>query len=319
MTTALDPQTAKRLAFLRMVYEQGVQQSRLPAPLNAPALLFFHDSVELFLVLVGDHLRAQLDKKTNFLDYWDRLKKAPNGVHLSCHAGMRRLNDHRNGLKHAGNMPTPDVLDQARTDVAAFFDDNVPRVFDGLPFDSIDMSDVIPQDEVRAEAKEASRRASDGSLALAMMSLSYAYAVLMQSRAVRDFGPPLRKVPFFSGSLESAFRRFGDNRTARLGARLGGVSEAVVEMQDAMRIMALGLDVNQYRRFWDLLPDIPYHDKDKDAEVAIRDEERGQVADREEFEFCRQFLVTAALRIADVEAHQQMPSWQRRRMQGGGR
>jgi hypothetical protein len=95
------------------------------------------------------------------------------------------------------------------------------------------------------------------------------------------------------------------------------VSEAVVEMQDAMRIMALGLDVNQYRRFWDLLPSIRYHDKDKDAEAAMRDEERGQIADREEFEFYRQFRVTAALRIADVEAHQQMPSWQRLRTQAG--
>jgi hypothetical protein len=312
MTTALDPQIAKRLAFLRMVYEQGMQQSRLPAPLNATALLSFHDSVELFLVLVGDHLRAQLDRKTNFLDYWDRLKKAPNGVQLSLHTGMRRLNDHRNGLKHAGNMPTPDVLDQARADVTAFFDDNVPRVFGGLSFDSIDMSDVIPQDEVRAEAKEASKHASDGSLALAMMSLSYAYTVLMQNRAVRDFGPPLRKESFFTRNLESAFRRFGDSRTERLGARLGNVSEAVVEMQDAMRIMALGLDVHQYRRFWDLLPGIRYYDKEKDAEVAMRAAERGQVADREEFEFCRQFLVSAALRVAEVQAHQQRPSWQRR-------
>ncbi len=34
MTTALDPQTAKRLAFVRLVYDQAMQQSRLPAPLD---------------------------------------------------------------------------------------------------------------------------------------------------------------------------------------------------------------------------------------------------------------------------------------------
>ncbi|MEW2426160.1 hypothetical protein AB0911_37305 [Streptomyces nigra] len=163
MTTALDPQTAKRLAFLRLVYEQGVQQSRLSAPLNATALLFLHDAVELFLVLAGDHLRVQLDRKTSFLDYWDRLKKAPNGVHLSGVAGMRRLNDHRNGLKHAGNMPSPDVLDQVKADVSSFFKDSVPRVFQGLAFDAIDMAEVIPQGPVRRLVREAGERERGGS------------------------------------------------------------------------------------------------------------------------------------------------------------
>ncbi|MDK1348305.1 hypothetical protein QNO09_34515 [Streptomyces sp. 378] len=312
MTTALDPQTAKRLAFVRLVYDQAVQQSRLPAPLNVTALLTFHDSVELFLVLAGDHLGAQLDRKTNFLDYWDRLKKTPNGVLLSQSAGMRRLNDHRNGLKHAGNMPTPEALDQARVDVTAFFDENVPRVFSQVSFDSIDMADVIPQDEVRVKAKQASQHAADGSRALAMVLVARAFALLIgNSRAMRGFGRTLRHDAFFTGSLESAFRKMGNNQAPRLGARLGDVSEAVVEIQEAMRIMSVGLDFPQYLRFRELLPDVWPNDEDQDAVIARRDEEHGRFADQEEFEFCRQFLVTAALRIAEVKGHQQRPSWQR--------
>lgn len=310
MTTALDPQTAKRLAFVRLVYDQAVQTSRLPAPLNATALLSFHDAVELFLVLVGDHIGAQLDRRTNFLDYWDRIKRAPNGVLLSQIAGMRRLNDHRNGLKHAGNMPLPEVLDQARVDVRAFFDENVPRVFAQVSFDSIDMADVIPQDDVRATAKEASQHAATGSRALAMIKLSRAFMLLMRNGGVmRKFGKTLDRDAFFKGGLESAFRKIGDNR--RLGSRLGDVSEAVVDMQEAIRIMSIGLDFAEYTRFRELLPAIWARDEDKDAESARRDEERGQVADQEEFEFCRQFLVAVALRIAEVQAHQQRPSWQR--------
>jgi len=312
MTTTLDPQTAKRLAFIRLVYDQAVQQSRLPAPLNATALLTFHDSVELFLVLTGDHLGAQLDRKTNFLDYWDRLKKVPGGVILSQSAGMRRLNDHRNGLKHAGNMPIPDVIDQARVDVTSFFDENVPRVFKDVSFDFIDMAHVIPQDDVRAKTKQASQSAAGGSLSLAMVLLSRAFQLLMRNGpATRGFGRTLREDAFFAGSLESAFQKMGDHRTARLGARLGHVSEAVVEIQEAMRIMAVGIDFPQYLHFRELLPALWDNDEAKDTEIANHEEKIGQFANREEFHFCRQFLVTTALRIAEVEEHQRRPSWQR--------
>ncbi|WUD72118.1 hypothetical protein OG937_10670 [Streptomyces sp. NBC_00510] len=311
MTAALDPQTAKRLAFLRLVYDQGVQQSRLPAPLNATALLSFHDSVELFMVLVGDHLGAQLDRRTNFLDYWERLKKAPNGVLLSQIAGMRRLNDHRNGLKHAGNLPLPDVLDQARTDTRAFFDENVPRVFPHVSFDSIDMADVIPQEDVRAIAKAASQHAASGQRSMAMVLLARAFASLPgNSRVMREFGRTLRRDPFFTGRLESAFRKV-DRDTSRIGTRLGHVSEAVVDIQDAMRIMSIGLDFPQYVRFRGLLPTIWSQDDEQDAKIAQHYNESGRVVDQEEFEFCRQFLVTAALRVAEVEAHRQLPSWHR--------
>ena len=310
MTTALDPQTAKRLAFIRLVYDQGVQQSRLPAPLNATALLSLHDAVELFLVLVGDHIGAQLDRRTNFLDYWDRLKRASNGVHLSHIAGMRRLNDHRNGLKHAGNMPLPDVIEQSRVDVRAFFDDNVPRVFTQVSFDSIDLSDVIPQDNVRAHAKKASGLEASGSRALAMLSIARAYGLLMQGHKDRGFGRALRKDPFVVTSVQSVFRKV-DGGAGRIGAHLGQVAEVVPDIQDALRVMALGLDFNQYQRFEALLPRVFWDDETQDERIARSNEERGMVPDQEEFEFCRQFLVTAALRVAEAETHRITPSWRR--------
>ncbi|MEU7338729.1 hypothetical protein [Streptomyces sp. NPDC007074] len=313
MTTALDPQTAKRLAFLRLVYEQGVQQSRLPEPLNATALLFLHDSVELFLVLAGDHLRAQLDRKTNFLDYWDRLKKAPNGVHLSGVAGMRRLNHHRNELKHVGNMPSPGILDQVRSDVATFFDDNVPRVFGGLSFDSIDLSDVIPQQEVRDLVKRATERAGAGKRSLAMISLTRAFHALFRGRGINGFGTTLKPDPWMSGNLESVLSQQNDRgRGRQVGRKLGILYESVTEMQSAMRVIALGLDLHEYRRFEQLLPRVWSMDEATDEKIAQGDEKRGWVANHEEFEFCRQFIIQAALRDAEIEAHQQRPSWLRR-------
>jgi hypothetical protein len=47
----LDALTMNRLAFVRMEYQQGVEQARRPEPLSFASLLLFHDCVELFLVL----------------------------------------------------------------------------------------------------------------------------------------------------------------------------------------------------------------------------------------------------------------------------
>ncbi|MFE2684490.1 hypothetical protein [Streptomyces mirabilis] len=311
MTTALQPTTVRRLGFIRLLYDQGVQQSRLPEPFNFPALLAFHDSVELFLVLVGDHIDAQLDRNTHFLDYWNKLKKADNSVSLTGQPRMRRLNDLRNSLKHAGQLPPVEELDNARTDVTAFFGDNVPRVFPGLSFDSIDMTDVIPQNEVRGHAKKATERATSGARALAMVSIARAYGLLMQGYTGRGFGRNLSKDPFIASSIDSVFRKV-DRNAGRIGTQLGQVAEAVPDIQDAMRVMALGLDFNQYLRFQSLLPKAFYLEHEAhDEKVAQTSEEHGMVPDQDEFQFCHQFLVTAALRVAAAEAHRVKPSWQR--------
>jgi hypothetical protein len=73
---ARDVPTMNHLAFIRMLYQQGIEQARRPEPLSFASLLSFHDSVELFLVLAADHLGASLPRRDpNFLDYWQILRR----------------------------------------------------------------------------------------------------------------------------------------------------------------------------------------------------------------------------------------------------
>src|SRR5689334_3580564 len=46
---ALDRLTMSRLALIRLLYLQGIEQSGLPVPLAYSSVLTFHDAVELFL------------------------------------------------------------------------------------------------------------------------------------------------------------------------------------------------------------------------------------------------------------------------------
>lgn len=155
---SVDAPTMNRLAFIRMLYQQGIDQARRPEPLSFASLQSFHDCVELFLVLAKDHLRAPLPRRDpNFLDYWQILRCTetfPAGVGLSGQPGMDRLNRYRNALKHAGAFPGCEAVEDALTTTASFFENNTPIVF-GVAFDAIDMTDVVPQDDVRSRLKAA--------------------------------------------------------------------------------------------------------------------------------------------------------------------
>ena len=54
----LDQAKMNRLAFIRLLYLQGIEQYRQPRPLSAASILTFHDTTELFLILAADHMQA---------------------------------------------------------------------------------------------------------------------------------------------------------------------------------------------------------------------------------------------------------------------
>ena len=53
----------ERLAFIRHIYQMGIDQSRQPESANAAAILLFHDAVDLLLQLAAENL--SVGKKGN--------------------------------------------------------------------------------------------------------------------------------------------------------------------------------------------------------------------------------------------------------------
>lgn len=316
MAATLDEQSVKRLAYIRMLYEQGVAQAKQPMPMGASSLLSLHDSVEMFLVLSSDVLNAQVEKHTNFLDYWKKIK----GVQLSGAHGMRRLNDARNGLKHAGAMPSLEVVGQSLSDTFAFFDDNVPQVF-GVSLWSVDTSYVIPQPEARKFVRQATERfeAGEGGAALALLQLSltkvlgaqqWRYGTIMAKLSKGQHGVQTR----LGQAFRSAFGHSRSNDVIDAARELEHLQEAVSALQDGLEWMTLGGNLHHYARFQALTPRSIYWGAGVD-EASIQGvlgapDVTRCTPTREEFEFCRQFVVTTALRRADIDAHVAPPSWE---------
>jgi hypothetical protein len=289
-----------RLVFIRLLYQQGIEQSRLPEPLKATAILSLHDASELFLALAADKLGASVQRGVQFMDYFKLLspQRLAGGVELSGRQGMERLNDLRVALKHRGTLPGSAAVAQSCNDTRSFLEDNVQLVF-GLAFADIDMAEVIPQADVRDKVKAASTAAATSDLTEAMGLLAEAYDDLF-----RIAGPQPSPV---SRAFGDTFRPYV--RPPRIGDvsfdnQLAQITKAVREMQQGLRVMALGIDYWQFVRYQQLTPMIMYFLGGR----AERRYPRDYAPTADEFAFCRQFIITVALRIAEAESHVATPS-----------
>ncbi|MET8205874.1 hypothetical protein ABZT51_07460 [Streptomyces sp. NPDC005373] len=84
--------------------------------------------------------------------------------------------------------------------------------------------------------------------------------------------------------------------------------DATRALQEGMRLMVLGVDFHQYQRFTQLTPGVSW-DYRKPEATPIFAVEPGYAPNREEFDFCRQFVITVALRITEINARAVPPSW----------
>lgn len=176
---SLNPKTVNRLAFIRFLHHQGVQQSHLPEPQSSASVMILHDAVEAFLLLAGEYLGSPGSRE--FEKYWDVLgAKLPDGVDLAIKQGMARLNKVRITLEHHGGYPSTATISQVVDDTASFFAANTKIVF-GIDYDQVSMADLIEQERVR-ELVHAAETVASSDPVKAMVALSDAYDLLLTPR-----------------------------------------------------------------------------------------------------------------------------------------
>ncbi|MFD6691324.1 hypothetical protein [Micromonospora aurantiaca (nom. illeg.)] len=318
----LVPATARRLAFIRYLHRLADAQAQLPDPQSAVSLLLLHDAVESLLLLVADHYGLASPK---FEDYWKVLNpKVPGG--LTGFRGMQRLHRSRNDLKHNGVVPSSATITLAGSDAAAFMSATVQAVF-AVDYTDVSMVDVVSQAKVRAELRAAEVEHSGGKTRLAMVKLRDAFNELFDphrggrdlSRTQRDrspfaFGPDMWASAPAHG-VKRALERLlddGSGTNSQVAEQVAASVDSARLMRPAMRMVALGLDFPTYLRFDFLVPHLMVTLHGKRIYLAPK----GYAPTDEEFAFCLEFVVTAALRLAAAEAHQQDPAWLTRHRSG---
>lgn len=281
------------------MYNLGLQQSRQPKPLNAASVLTFHDSVELFLHLACEELHTQKKDDVKFMSYWPLLKeKLPNDRSLGHESQMERLNRLRVNLKHHGIMPDGSEIERARVNVTNFFEDNTPIIFD-LAFDKITMTDVMQFLPARDALNDAATLMEQGKYEEALGKIAISFDLLIEdyeSRKARYGNSPFQfEDPFPYSDIH--FRRINSEMKNFVNRK---IKSSIEPMQNAMKIMSLGLDYRRYVKFKLFAPQISKVLGDEGGfHYFITKSSRKYTA--EECHFCHDFVIESAIRIQDFD------------------
>ncbi|MFB7596903.1 hypothetical protein [Streptomyces sp. NPDC056160] len=298
MPQTLNPLTVQRLAYIRFIYQEGIEQSRQPSVLSARALTSFHDATENLLGLVVEHLEIDVKKAPEFLGYWETVRPK---YQLPNRAGMKRLNDWRVALKHNGTFPSEHQIEQARAAVAGFFHTVAADVF-GVDFDSIDMVDLLTQPETVRLLREAQTHADIGDYPMAMAGLVLAFDALLAHYATRD--RPASASPFKFGSTiyrmdEPKEREMPKDAGSRhLLPKLKKIHSFAAAGQDALRVMSLGIDYPSLARFRVMSPSVHGY---YDGSQRFVDLPSLRTLTEDDYNWARHFIIESGLRASRAD------------------
>ncbi|MFF8406916.1 hypothetical protein ACF06P_35475 [Streptomyces sp. NPDC015684] len=299
MTPTLNPDVVQRLAYVRFLYREGIEQARQPAPLRSRAISSFHDAVENYLGTVVQHLCIDVSKAPEFIGYWALIKPE---FELPKKDPMKRLNDARVALKHNGTFPSEHQIEQAQRTVEDFFTTVTPKVF-GVDFDSIDMVDLLTQPETARLLREAQTHADIGDYPMAMAGLVLAFDALLDHYSAGD-RPTAGPSPFkFGAKVYHGDQPRVDGASSQTNGRLKKLSNFATAAQDALRVIALGIDYPSVARFRIMTPPV-YGYADGSQRFVNLHSVRELTAD--DYDWARHFVIESGLRASRADEIRQL-------------
>lgn len=202
-------------------------------------------------------------------------------------------------------------------DTTAFFAANTPAVF-GLDYRTISLAELIADETVRQFVRDAETASADGDHVAAMIALADALDALFDppGRVAQAWGPlPLEfgstSEVVERGKLAAVLHAAEDSRARRrswdtdhLARQISEMSKVVVELQAAMRVAVLGIDFAAHQRFRTLTPAISKSWGGRSYRAPV-----GYAPSDDEVDFCTQFVVDAAIRLAAANAQLAQPAW----------
>lgn len=288
--TELDYDTARRLAYIRVLIGRAEEESRQAPPLSFDSISRAHDAVEAFLALAAQQLDEPIQHQFN--NYWTVL--TPKDRPLSYQARMQKFNKVRVNWKHYGAEPSPAEVKQLVQVARALIEDECPAIF-GVELHSVNLSEVIAFPEVRAWLDSAQHLWENGQRFAALADLREAFDVLIDDYRKRKSVAYDRDV--FAAVTDRRGLRPWPRETMNR-KRDEAVAEAIDRLDQRMVMIGLGIDLRRYGRFSRLAPRTSrtiggrrtMHTFDSDPEPS-----------NEDFRFCRDFVFSSALYLQSFD------------------
>lgn len=154
----ISPDQMKRLRFARFLLHQAAEHARVDHDSrNAACVTSLQDCVETILLVIGEHINANIPPRSDFDKYFAAINEKVKGYELPFHQIMLRLNRLRVQAKHSGIFPSHAQSSAMVPVVAAFAEEVCQRLLD-VDWRTANLSTLVTNEEQRtllAEAEEA--------------------------------------------------------------------------------------------------------------------------------------------------------------------
>ena len=164
-------------------------------------------------------------------------------------------------------------------------------------FHSLDMIDLVTQQSTLSLLRNAEAQAAEGNYTEALALLSEAFEDVLIDYADRKRAAD-HSSPYDLWPPQVHTRvMLGRDHDPQLTNRVEQIEDALDRVQQAIRVLAMGLDYRRYARFELLVPTVM---RFMDGHRDVRPIPGLHVGD-EEYQFCKQFVIEAALHLAEMD------------------
>lgn len=285
----------RRLAFIKYLYQIGVNQSKQVDSIAGFSLMSFHDSIEMFLLLVAEHNNEKSDN-LSFMGFWDKFPA------LTLKESMRSVKDRRVNIKHKGLFPSKSDVEISRIGVTDFFNQNTKIQF-GIEFEDISLLDLIDYDMVKLYLRKAQTALKDNDNINSLLNSAIAFRELIMQFENNKSHFYSGNQPFnFGNSSEKSYTALigNDQKTSKW---FEGVNNSIDKIQEALKLISIGIDFKRYSVFKILTPFILNKSRrDIEWRYYIDEYQSKKIkSTNENCQFCIDFVLDCALKSQEFD------------------
>lgn len=287
----------KRLTYIKYLYQQGVEQSKLPEVIAGFALMQFHDCIEMFLLLVAENLGKKDYTKWPFMQYWAEINT------LTMRDAMNIMKQRRVSLKHHGSFPSHDDVVECRINVGTFLQENVKIQF-GIDFEAISLVELVSYESVRSPLSIAVQNMADGKLYDSLVQSCIAFSNLLEDyegtkmhwyHSILEIGK--KQGDKYKNFVKNASLKNANNNMAWFKE----ISETTNELRDVAKITALGIDFKKYALFKAVTPHIIRFIGEGDSIESEESLSKRVNISEDLCNICINFVIESAVRLQETD------------------
>ena len=289
----------QRLSYIKYLYLKGEEQSRQAEVVAGFSILAFHDAIEMFLMLVYEHLDCGNDKNYKTID--DYLGNIPN---IKMKESVKSLNNCRKSLKHQGLMPAKAEIEKHRINAHSILQENTSALLN-LDFDAISLIDLVSFEECKQFLNIAQEKRDEDKYFESIVETRKAFNSMLSE--FEDSKKYWYNSLFNIGlKPRDTYKEFIRETTIknrdRYKAWFEDVDKTINELRDVVKIISIGIDYKQYALFNVVAPEVWHL---TDGTYHVRDSEdyfHNRVhASKDLCDFCINFVIDCAVKFQDSD------------------